>query len=407
MDNLLLLLYNFYIGMVMQMYRNTYARIDINVLKNNIKNIKKEYPDYDYYFGVVKGNAYGHGDYIVNSLIESGINYLAVSSLEEALSIRKYNKEIPILVLELINIKYLDVCVENNITITLSDFDYYKKLINSEYLPKLKIHLKIETGMNRLGLDNRDNITEIVNNNKLNIEGIYTHFATSGYIDKHWDNQLQVFKDLTSNIDLSKIKIVHLGRSNTLTTHNKIPFCNGIRLGIVMYGFNNKISLGSGLKGKIRAYKNKLTRKLNNISEPIDANLKVETAFSLYTEVMQVKKCKKGSFIGYGANYRLEEDSYIATLPIGYFDGVNNFKHVVINNKTYNIIGEVCMDMIMVKVDDSVKVGDKVCLFGKKLPLRKVCNDAGISAYKLLTGISNRVPRIYIDNDKILEEKRY
>lgn len=388
------------------MYRNTYAQIDINILKNNIKNIKKEYPDYEYYFGVVKGNAYGHGDYIVNSLIEAGINYLAVSSLEEALSIRKHNKEIPILVLEPININYVSICIENNITITLSDYNYYKELVGYDNLSKLKIHLKIETGMNRIGLDNKDNITEIINDNKLNIEGIYTHFATSGYLDKHWDNQLEMFKYLTNDIDLSKIKIVHLGRSNTLTTHNKITLANGIRLGIIMYGFNNKINLGSGIKGKIKSYKNKLTRKLNNISEPTNNNLKVETAFSLYTEVMQIKKCKKGNFIGYGANYKLESDAYIATLPIGYFDGVNNFKHVVINNKTYDIVGDICMDMIMVKVDESVKVGDKVCLFGKELDLRKVCNEAGISAYRLLTGITNRVPRVYLEDDK-KKELRY
>ena len=91
------------------MYRNTYAVIDLDVLKNNIVNIKKEYPDYEYYFGVVKGNAYGHGSYIVNTLIEAGINYLAVSSLEEALDVRSYNKDIPILILEPIKIKYLEV----------------------------------------------------------------------------------------------------------------------------------------------------------------------------------------------------------------------------------------------------------------------------------------------------------
>ena len=388
------------------MYRNTYALIDIDILKNNIKTIKKEYSDYEYYFGVVKGNAYGHGDYIVNGLIEAGINYLAVSSLEEALSIREYNKEISILVLEPINIKFLDICIENNITITLCDYEYYKELIKYMELSKLKIHLKIDTGMNRLGIDNKVYITEIVNDNRLNIEGIYTHFATSGYIDKHWDNQLEKFKYLTGDIDLSKIKIVHLGRSNTLTTHKKLSFCNGIRLGIVMYGFDNKINLGTGIKGIVRRYKNKLTRKINNISEPTETNLKVDTAFSLYTEVMQVKKCKKGSFVGYGANYKLESDSYIAVLPIGYFDGVNNFKHVVINNKIYDIIGDACMDMIMVKVDETVKCGDKVCLFGSELSLRKVCNDAGISAYKLVTGISNRVPRIYIENGNKVE-KRY
>ena len=388
------------------MYRNTYALINVNILKNNIKNIKKEYPDYTYYFGVVKGNAYGHGDYIVNSLIESGINYLAVSSLDEAISIRKYNTNIPILVLEPVSIKYLNVCIENNITITLSDYDYYKELLDYEDLSKLKIHLKIDTGMNRIGLNNKENITEIANSNSLNIEGIYTHFATSGYIDKYFDKQLEQFKNLTSNIDLSKIKIVHLGRSNTLTTHKKIPFCNGIRLGIVMYGFNNKINLGSGIKGKIREYKNKLIRKINNISEPIQNNLKVETALSLYSEVVQVKKCPKGSSIGYGASYTLDNDSYIATLSIGYFDGVNNFKHVSINNKIYEIVGEVCMDMLMVKVDSSIKKGDIACLFGENLPLRKVCNEANISAYKLLTGITNRVPRVYLE-DGNTKEMRY
>ena len=388
------------------MYRNTYALIDIDILKNNIKTIKKEYSDYEYYFGVVKGNAYGHGDYIVNGLIEAGINYLAVSSLEEALSIREYNKEISILVLETINIKFLDICIENNITITLCDYKYYKELIKYMELSNLKIHLKIDSGMNRLGLNNKDYINEIVNDNKVNIEGIYTHFATSGYIDKQWDNQVEKFKYLTSDIDLSKIKIVHLGRSNTLTTHKKLSFCNGIRLGIVMYGFNNKINLGTGIKGRIRKYKNELIRRINNISEATETNLKVDTAFSLYTEVMQVKKCKKGSFVGYGTNYKLENDAYIAILPIGYFDGVNNFKHVVINNKIYDIIGEVCMDMILVKVDETIKRGDKVCLFGSELSLRKVCSEAGISAYKLVTGISNRVPRIYIENGNKVE-KRY
>lgn len=389
------------------MYRKTFLEVNIDVLKNNIKNIKKEYPNYSYYFGIVKGNAYGHGDYIINSLIESGINYLGVSSLEEALSIRNYNKEISILVLEPIDIKYLDKCIENNITITLCDYEYYKELIEFKDLSKLKIHIKIETGMNRLGLDNKDNINEIYNNKLLNIEGIYTHFATSGYIDKHYDNQLEKFIYLTSDIDLSKIKIVHLGRSNTLTTHKKLDFVNGIRLGIVMYGFNNKINIGSGLKGKLRNIKNKLIRKINNISEVTDTNLKVETAISLYSEVIQVKKCNKGSFVGYGANYKLESDSYIAVLPIGYFDGVNNFKHVVINNKTYDIVGEVCMDMIMVKVDETIKVGDIACLFGSVLPLKKVCNESGISAYKLLTGITNRVPRVYKEQGKEDKEMRY
>ncbi len=387
------------------MYRNTYALIDLDVLKNNIENIKKDYPFYDYYIGVVKANAYGHGEYIVNTLIESGINYLAVSSLEEALSVRSYDKDIPILSLEPIKIEYLDKCIENNITITLADYDYYKKLKEIKDVSKLKIHLKIETGMNRIGLNNKDNINEIFNDNSLNIEGIFTHFATSGYLDKHFDNQLEMFKKLTSDIDLSKVKIVHLGKSNTLTFHKKIPFANGIRLGIVMYGFNNKIVTLNNFKGKLRTIKNNYIRKKENISEVLDTNLKVEPFFSLYSEVMQVKKCIKGSFVGYGASYQFKEDGYLATIPIGYYDGISGFKHVVINNKIYEIVGEICMDMITVKVDESVKVGDEVCLIGKQLSAKKVCGEANINAYKLFTRISSRVPRIYLENGKKIEKR--
>lgn len=385
------------------MYRKTYAKVDLDILRNNIENIKKEYPDYKYYFGVVKGNAYGHGDYIVNTLIESGINYLAVSSLEEALSIRNYNKEIPILIFGYVSIEYLDICILNNFTITINDYDYYKELLKYNDYKKLKVHLKIDTGMNRLGINNKKYITEIVNNNNLNLEGIYTHFATSGFLDKNWDNQLEIFKELTSDIDLSKIKIIHLGRSITLTMHNKETFVNGIRLGIVMYGFNNKINTN----GFLRKIKNNLIRKINKISKVTDTNLEVTPLLGLYSEVIQVKKVKKGSFVGYGMGYKVPSDSFIAVLSVGYFDGVNNFKHVVINNKKYDIIGSSCMDMIMVKVEDTVKKGDIACLFGKELPIKKVCADANISSYKLLTGISNRVPRVYIKNGKIEKEVKY
>lgn len=386
------------------MYRNTYAVIDLDVLKNNIVNIKKEYPDYEYYFGVVKGNAYGHGSYIVNTLIEAGINYLAVSSLEEALDVRSYNKDIPILILEPIKIKYLDVCIENNITITLSDYSYYRELLDFKDKDKLKVHLKVETGMNRIGIDNKEKITEIVNDKKIFIEGIYTHFATSGINDRYWDMQLNNFRELTSDIDLSKIKIVHLGRSMTLTSHKKIDIANGIRLGIVMYGFNNKILPGSGIKNKLRELKNKYKRKKENISETITTNLEVNTAFSLYSEVIQVKQVKKGDIVGYGVSYILNEDAYLATVSIGYYDGVSGFKRVVINGKIYNIVGDICMDMLMVKVDSSVKVGDKVCLLGNELSVKSVCRDIHVNAYKLLTRISNRVPRIYKKDGKIIKK---
>ena len=144
------------------MYRKTYVEVNIDNLKNNVKNIINYYNDYDYYFGVVKGNCYGHGTtYVINELIESGVNYLAVSSLEEALEARQINKKIPILSLEPIRLEYIDICAKNTITITVHDYNYAKELINKKIDKKLKIHLKIDSGMNRLGFKEKTELNEI------------------------------------------------------------------------------------------------------------------------------------------------------------------------------------------------------------------------------------------------------
>ena len=243
------------------MYRNTYLEVNCKKLKNNIINIIENYPNYSYYFGVVKANAYGHGSYIINSLIEGGINYLAVSSLEEAIKLREYNTQIPILVLEPIHLEYLEECIKNNITITIANINYFNELLKINLSNQLKIHIKLDTGMSRLGITNKEDFDKIIStintNSNLFLEGIFTHFATSGINDKHWDNQLNKFKNITQNIDLSKIPIVHLGRSLTLVNHEKIPFCNGTRLGIAMYGMSQNMPEGTGIRALLRNFKNK------------------------------------------------------------------------------------------------------------------------------------------------------
>ena len=142
------------------MYRKTYAQINNKVLTNNVKEIISKYNDYNYYFGVVKANAYGHGDYVVNDLIKGGINYLAVSSLEEAISIRKYNKEISILCLEPISLEYIKEIIENNVTITIESKDYVKELINKKITKQLKAHLKLDTGLSRPGFTNKEEVSK-------------------------------------------------------------------------------------------------------------------------------------------------------------------------------------------------------------------------------------------------------
>ena len=391
------------------MYRQTYLEVDCEKLKNNIIEIKKNYPDYNYYFGVVKANAYGHGSYIINSLIAGGINYLAVSSLEEALSLRTYNSEIPILVLEPINLDYIEICIQNNITITVSNTEYFKNLLKTELSNKLKLHIKIDSGMSRLGIQTKEDfnfiIQNIPQNSKLFLEGIYTHFATSGILDKHWDDQLENFKKITQDIDLSTIPIVHMGRSLTLVNHPKIPFCNGIRLGIIMYGMYQSMPQATGFRAFLRNIRNNYNKKKLKISPTTTTNnLKLQTAITLYSEVIDLRKIKKNNFVGYGASYVSDTDSIIATIPIGYADGVpRKIKHVVINNKKYNVVGNMCMDMLCIKVDDTVKLGDKVILIGgDKLPVKAVANECGINTYSLFTGITTRVPRVYkTDNDYV------
>ena len=385
-----------------KMYRRTYLEVDCEKLKNNIINIKQNYPGYEYYFGVVKANAYGHGGFIINSLIEGGINYLAVSSLEEAIKLREFNSEIPILVLEPIHLEFLDKCMKYNITITVSNMEYFKELLTIQLPKEIKIHIKLDTGMSRLGIKSSKDLDEIIeklpNNSSLFLEGIYTHFATSGINDKHWDNQLSKFKEITQNIDLSAIPIIHMGRSLTLVNHEKIPFCNGTRLGITMYGMSQSMPAGKGFKAWLRDMKNKHNRKKLNISKTTTTNnLDLKTAITLYSEVIDLREINPGDFVSYGALFTAKNTMTIATIPIGYADGISkNIKHIVINNKKYNVVGEVCMDMICATVDNTVKLYDKVTIIDdEKLPVKKVANECGISTYALFTGITNRVPRVY------------
>ena len=129
------------------MYRKTYVEIDEEILKNNIKNIRENYNSYKYYFGVVKGNAYGHGFHTVNALIEGGINYLAVATPEEALKVREFNGEIPILCLEPADIDAIDIMAQNNITFTADSLNTLNSLLKSD--KTIKIHIKIDSWTKR------------------------------------------------------------------------------------------------------------------------------------------------------------------------------------------------------------------------------------------------------------------
>ncbi|MBR1414205.1 MAG: alanine racemase [Bacilli bacterium] len=389
------------------MYRKTYATIDGNILKENINKIINKYNSYQYYIGVVKNNAYNHGMYVVNDLIAGGINYLAVANFDEALHVRKYNIEIPVLLLEPIDIEYIYDCINNNVTITIERLDYLKKLIELDLRDDLKIHLKIDSGMNRLGFKTKDEINtsiKLINEtNHLILEGIYTDFATNGINDPYWDIQLSNFKELTSDINLKNIPIVHLGKSETLIHHDKIGFCNGVRLGLIMYGIVPSYDEG----GFFKKTKRNIRIKKYDISDTyLNSEIDLKTAFILKSEVMSIRHANVDEFVGFGAHIKVVDDMNIATIPVGYADGIDKKYNVVsINNELCDILSD-SMDMLMVKVNDNVKVGDEVEIFGNNINIDSVMSTLDIDAYHLFNNITTRVPRLHL-RDKEKEEVKY
>lgn len=389
------------------MYRNTYLEIDENILKQNIKEIRKKYSDYKYYFGVVKANCYGHGTYCVKALKEGGVNYFATSSLEEAIDVRVYDKKTPILCLEPIPAKYIDVILENDVTVTISNVNLALEYSKLNLKKKLNVHIKLDTGMSRLGVKSKQELEKVVealeSNSNIFIEGVFTHFATNGIYDVYYDRQVNKFKELLSYLDVDKIPIIHCGGSLMLVNHKKLEFVNGIRLGIIMYGINLSMKKRSGIKAYLSEIKRNHFLKKYNVSESIRYNdLKVKTAMKLYSEIIEIKKLKKGEVVGYGATFEAKEDMMIGIVPIGYADGVTNKMGCVsISKEKCPIVGNICMDMTFVVINDKVKLHDKVEFFGDNIRIDEVLRETGSNAYHLFTDITNRVPRVYQDLTEI------
>lgn len=366
--------------------RDTYALINLTYLKENIKEIKSKYNDYKYYIGVVKANAYGHGDFIVNALEEAGINYLAVSSLEEAISIRKYNTNLPILCFGYVDIKDIDKVIKNNVTLSIISKDYFEllKKINK----KIKVHLKLNTGMNRFGIKEKEEVKEIIEaikNTNMTLEGIYTHLATSGVNDQYYNYQINKFEELTSLIDLKEIPMVHIFNSLGLARHKKLEYTNAVRIGLMMYGFTYNVN---------DSFINKIKRKLKNKNDiMLNNDLKLKKVLSLHSEIVNINKVEKNEFVGYNT-YISDKNNYIGVVSIGHADGVtNSYKETIINNKKYPIVSY-SMDYIMVLVDETVKLHDKVTLIGEDITAGTIASNTD-SPHHILVSISNRVERKY------------
>lgn len=368
-------------------YRDTWAEIDLDAIAYNVKQIKKLHPTKEI-FAVVKANGYGHGDAEVSKVaIEAGVSCLAVSGLDEALRLRQSGIEVPILVLGMTRLKDVSLAAENNISLTAHDEVWINHLVSLPLEKKIKVHLKIDSGMHRLGLMDANQIQTNFNLLKtapmVEVEGIFTHMATADCDKEYLDYQIQNFKHLISNLDLSGVKYVHLENTATLL-QKEFDFDHAIRLGIGLYGVNPDADFIS-----------------------IDFDLK--PALKLLSNLVQIKQIKKGDKVGYGSTYEAKNDEWIGVVPIGYADGwirSHQGRCVIVEGYECEIVGRVCMDQMMIRLPKQFPMGTTVTLIGEDMPVERVAKEIGTISYEILCLISDRVPRVYKQNGEITSIKK-
>ncbi len=342
------------------MFRKTYLEVSLENIYENAKRLIQNYPDYTYYFGVVKADAYGHGIEIVSALKRAGINYFCVATLEEALQLREKFRDIPILCLGYIDIKYLPICVEKNITITVPSLAYAKKIDIHE----VKCHIKIDTGMHRLGIGTKEEYEEAYHLLEQQVEGVYTHLYQADE-EEEANRQLDLFEAMIENT--KNIPIIHVRASEATIRYPKREIENGCRLGIALYGL-------------------------------IETPFPLLDSCRLVSYIVQIHELQAGEKLGYGGDYVASKKTRIAVVPIGYADGIirkNTGRMVYIHNKPYTIVGRICMDMLFVEVDDTVNNEEEVEILKDKEHIKEVAAYLDTISYEVLTSIGKRVTRIW------------
>ncbi|UQS84033.1 alanine racemase [Bombilactobacillus thymidiniphilus] len=364
-------------------HRPTRAIIDRQAIRNNFLHERQQLTSDKYIFAVVKANAYGHGAVAVAKVLhELQVDGFCVATLDEALELRQNGLQEPILVLGITSVQDVQLAAENDISLTAASLAWLEEAVNNLQQP-LKIHLAIDSGMNRLGIRDRLEViaaTEfLLQETNLVAEGIFTHFATADEPDvTYFNSQERKFRELICDVRTT-FQYVHCANSATALWHQDVT-SNVIRLGISLYGLNP-----SGTVMKELPYS-------------------LHPALSLTSEVSYIKQLPAGQKVGYGATYTTSSDEIIATIPIGYADGwlrrLSGSK-IIIDDELCPIVGRICMDQLMVSVGHMVPVGTPVVLIGTQADLSisatDVANYSKTINYEITCNLSDRIPRTYIN----------
>ena len=374
----------------------TWAEINLDELEHNFKTLRAILNPGAKFLAVVKANAYGHGSVqTARKLEQCGADFLAVATIPEGIELREHNITLPILCLGQTQGKLAELMIAHNITQATGDLDNAREL--SRYAQsinkKLRVHVKLDTGMSRTGFYWPDDkaaqekkaqeIRELCNLPGLEPEGLFTHFAIADDDKDFTQGQINKFntaRELLANMGV-KFNIYHAAASVGVLNYPQAHFDMG-RFGLVLYGYAST----------------------ENGNE--NAKLDLHPLMTLKTRITAIRDLPAGTTISYGRTFTLKRNSRIAVLPVGYADGLpralSNHFCVKINDKLCPNLGRVCMDMCMIDVTDldHVKPGDVAVIFDGEL-ITKASRKSGIIIHELLCRPSSRVPRIYSENGRV------
>lgn len=338
--------------------RETWAEISLKTILSNYQHAKSKINDHQI-LPVLKANAYGHGLDQVGRLFDGiDLPFLCVASLDEAYQLMDAGVEQNILIFSYLDPNFVIKNNRSNLIFTIPSLEWYEKVKG-----QARFHLEINSGMNRMGVKSLEEAMSIIDLSNGDIEGIYTHFSSSTY-DEDSKAQAKRFISVYNALNY-KFDYVHAGNLS-IQLFNELDIFDSMRMGLGLFGYR----------------------------EDLDTKASME----LYSNVIFLDKVKKHETIGYLYDYKVEEGGCVASIAIGYADGFDkrqNALDVWINEKTFPIVGGICMDLTMVLVDETVSIGDKVELLGNKRSMNDICESFETSAYEVLVTIGPRITRIY------------
>ncbi|HEM3576925.1 TPA: alanine racemase [Streptococcus suis] len=365
--------------MIESEHRPTQARINVDAIVGNLEQVMAHLPNKTAAFAVVKANAYGHGAVAVAKKLSSKVAGFCVSNLDEALELRRAGIEDPILILGIVPPRFLPMAHQLNISVTVASLEWLEQVRNvNADLSGLAVHLKVDTGMGRIGFRSEEEILQaldLLGSLEFDLEGIFTHFATADEVEeRQFQDQLACFKTYLALLP-SLPRWVHASNSATSIWHADTVF-NMVRLGNIIYGMNPS-------------------------GTTLDLPFPVEPALSLVSEIVHIKQVPSGTPIGYGATYTSSEEEWIATVPIGYADGMmrrlQGF-HVLVDGQACEIVGRISMDQITIRLPQYYQMGEKVTLIGQdkenSIAVQDWADYVGTINYEIVCLLTDRLPRM-------------